>query len=176
MDNKAKQPAAKQPVKVRFYRFKNRLLDKTAGLGKTDRMEIAIDPVALAKAEAALQEMAQDYPDWVSGLIDQLFEQHRRAVDTPTERKSRFDTISRIAHDMKGQGGTFGYPLITDFADSLYGFTNNRKTIEDNHVEIVKAHLDSMRVVISGRLQGDGGADGQMLKEALQSAIKKHMG
>jgi chemotaxis protein histidine kinase CheA len=168
--------SAKKPVKVRLYRFKNKLLDKTAGLGKADRVEITIDPEAMARAEEALQAMSEDYPDWVSKLIDKLYDQHRRAVENPIERKPRFDEISKIAHDMKGQGGTFGYPLMTDFAESLYGFTNHRKNIEDSHVEVVKAHIDSMRVIIISRLSGDGGENGQLLKSGLQQAIKKHMG
>lgn len=166
----------KKPVKVRLYRFKNKLLDKTAGLGKSDRTEIDLDPEALARAEEALAAMSEDYPDWVSSLIEKLYDQHRRAVDTPEERKPRFDTIALIAHDMKGQGGTFGYPLITDFAESLYGFTNHRRNIEDSHVEVVKAHIDSMRVIIMNRMSGDGGEDGKLLKQGLHQAIKKHMG
>ncbi len=168
--------AKKKPVRVRFYRFKNKLVEKTAGLGKNERSEIEIDPDALAKAEEALESMAEDYPDWVSKLIDQLYEQHRRAVDTPEDRKPRFDAIARIAHDMKGQGGTFGYPLITHFSDSLFGFTNNRSAIDDNHVEVVKAHIDSMRVVINDRISGEGGENGTLLKDGLAQAIRKHMG
>ena len=128
----------------------------------------------MEQAEAALAEMAEDYPDWVSGLIDQLSDQHRRCVDTPEERKIYFEEINRIAHDMKGQGGTFGYPLITSFSDSLYGFSYSKGVLTDNHVELIKAHIDSMRAVISNRVKGDGGEIGKQLTEGLNQAIEKH--
>lgn len=166
--------ASKAPIKVRFYRFKNNLREKTAGLGSESQAVIAIDPEALARAEAALQEMVEDYPDWVKTLLDRLAEEHRRAVDTPHERRGQFEKIRRIAHDMRGQGGTFNYPLMTDFADSLYQFTGPSVGMTDNHVEIIKAHIDSMRVVINERLQGDGGPPGQALKKGLQQAIDKY--
>src|SRR3546814_810657 len=148
---------AKAPVKVRYFRFKNQLKEKTAGLGHEPGAMIDIDPAALARAQAALEEMVEDYPDWVKALLQRLSEEHRRAVDTPHERRAQFEKIRHIAHDMKGQGGTFNYPLITDFSDSLYNFTGPTAGMSDNHVEIIKAHIDSMRVAVNERLEGDGG-------------------
>lgn len=167
----AEAAPARAPVKVRFYRFRNRLKEKTAGLGGK---ATGVSEEALAAAERALAELAEDYPDWVSGLISKLAEQHSRCVDTPDKRREYFEEINRIAHDMKGQGGTFGYPLITDFADSLYTFTTARSEITDSMVELVKAHIDAMRVVIKDRVEGDGGEVGVALKQSLDQAILKH--
>lgn len=161
----------KKQVIVRFYRFKNRLKEKTAGLAPG---KVSISPEALEAAEKALTKMAEDYPDWVSGLIVKLQEQHGRCVDTPESRRDCFEEIHRIAHDMKGQGGTFGYPLITTFADSLYGFTYKRDEISDGQVELIKAHLDAMRAVIRGRISGTGGEIGEKLTDSLNDAIKKY--
>lgn len=166
------EPAAqKAPTVVRFYRFRNRLKEKTAGLGAGGA---AISLEALAEAEAALGKMAEDYPDWVSGLLTKLAEQHGRCVDTPEKRRDFFEEINRIAHDMKGQGGTFGFPLITDFSESLNNFTSVRNEITDNMVELVKAHIDAMRAVIRGRVKGDGGEVGAELKKSLDAAIETY--
>lgn len=159
-------------VIVRFYRFQNRLREKTAGLS-SEKAEIPLE--ALEAAEKALSKMAEDYPDWVKGLIGKLQEQHGRCVDTPEKRRECFEQIAMIAHDMKGQGGTFGYPLITAFADSLYGFTYIKGDVTENQVELVKAHLDAMRAVIRGRVSGDGGEVGKELTQSLNAAIEKYM-
>tara|TARA_R110002096_G_scaffold281520_4_gene475670 strand:+ start:738 stop:1247 length:510 start_codon:yes stop_codon:yes gene_type:complete len=164
--------ASNNPVIVRFYRFQNKLKEKTAGLG---RGTTSISLEALEAAEQALSKMSEDYPDWVSSLVGKLQEQHGRCVDTPEMRHDCFEEINHIAHDMKGQGGTFGYPLITSFADSLYGFTVKKPgDIEDKQIELVKSHLDAMRAVIRGRVSGDGGEIGQKLTEGLSSAIEKY--
>ncbi len=165
-------PDGKQvPTIVRFYRFRNRLKEKTLGLSKGIG---AISPETLAAAEAALEQMSEDYPDWVSGLIGKMTEQHSRCVDTPENRRDFFEEINHIAHDMKGQGGTFGYPLITDFSESLENFTSTRNDIDDRMVELVKAHIDAMRAVIKGRVKGDGGEIGKQLTISLQMAIERY--
>lgn len=148
--------------------------EKTIGLGKVKNEDISFDEGAMAAAIEALNEMAEDYPDWVASLIDNLSEQHRRCVDSPDQRKSYFEKIHSIAHDMRGQGGTFGYQLISDFADALYFLTTPQAGMSDNHVEIIKAHVDAMRVVIKNRIKGDGGEVGKELQKGLEAAIKKY--
>ncbi len=118
--------------------------------------------------------MAEDYPDWVASLIVKLQEQHGRCVDTPEMRRDCLEAMHHIAHDMKGQGGTFGYPLVTSFADSLYNFTKSRDDVTDNQIELIKAHVDAMRAVIRGRVSGDGGEIGAQLNKSLNEAITKY--
>lgn len=165
--------AEQKGVIVRFYRFQNRLKEKTAGLSPG---RASISPEAMEAAEKALSKMSEDYPDWVKGLIGKLQEQHGRCVDTPEKRRECFEEIALISHDMKGQGGTFGYPLISVFSDSLYGFTHTKGDISDGQVELVKSHLDAMRAVIRGRVSGDGGDIGKELTKTLNEAIEKHLG
>jgi hypothetical protein len=74
---------------------------------------------------------------------------------------------------MRGQGGTFGYPLVTTVAGSLYTCTGSRSSVRDSHVEIVKSHIDTINVVIKKRGEGDGGILGRELLTALKKAIKK---
>jgi len=163
-------------VSVRYYRIKNKLKEKALGLGKVNEEDIDFDDEILLKAEEALKEMAEDYPDWVSSIIQKLADEHRRCVDSPEYRKGHFENIHSIAHDMRGQGGTFGYPLVTEFADGLYEFTGPNAGLSDNHVEVVKAHVDAMRVVIKDRIKGDGGDAGKELSRSLQGAIEKYTG
>lgn len=169
------QPAAggKRKAAVRYYRFRNRLKEKATG-GKGGTAPGRFGTAALEAAEAEFDRMAEDYPDWVQGHITRLYEQHGRCVDTPEQRHTCFRNLNEIAHDMKGQGGTFGYPLISHFGDSLYRCTKRQDEYTDNHVEIVKAHIDAMKAVIAGRIKGDGGALGKELIASLDKAIAKY--
>lgn len=162
----------KAAVKVRLYRFRNVLRDKV-GAGAPGS-SAKIDAAAIEKATAALQQMAEDYPDWVAKHIEELRTHHARCVDTPAERTRRYAAMREIAHDMKGQGGTFGYPLITTFAASLYDFVGPRAGTTDNHVEIIKSHIDSMSAVIKERVKGNGGEIGQALAKGIKDAIERY--
>ena len=169
----AKVREAKSRTRVRFYRMRNRLKDKVGGgAGGGD----AIDVRALEAAAAEFDKMGEDYPDWVQTHIKELYDHCRRSVDTPEERAKYFKRINEIAHDMRGQGGTFGYPLISHFGDSLYDASlfEIGAPISDNHVEIAKAHVDAMNAVIKARISGDGGAIGTELRSTLEKAIDKN--
>lgn len=158
---------------VRFYRFRNKMREKAGGTN------LATGPSSFAResfeaAEQEFEKAAEDYPDWVQGIITRLYEQHGRCVDTPESREPVFKTLSEIAHDLKGQGGTFGYNLISHFGASLYIATRPREDYEDSQVEIIKAHIDAMRAVIKGRIKGDGGDIGVELTKTLDAAIEKY--
>ncbi len=166
--------AAEDKPKLRRFRTRNRLKEKASGGSGGGSGKVSEELLELAAAE--FSKMSEDYPDWVSGYIDSLYKAHRGAAEVvPDSRAKAFREINAIAHEMKGQGGTFGYPLITIFGKSLYDFTEGTAMRDDNHLEIVKAHIDAMKAVIGGRIEGDGGAVGNELREALREAIDKHL-
>jgi uncharacterized protein YgfB (UPF0149 family) len=69
----------------------------------------------LASAEASLKREADGFLDWAKQFLDRLSRQVTEAKQISGERTSYFDEINLIAHELRGQGGTFGYPLITVF-------------------------------------------------------------
>lgn len=168
----AEDPKAK--IKVRLYRFRNTLKDKVGYIGTPGGEPARIDAAAFEKANAALEQMKEDYPDWVAKHIEELRMHHARCVDSPNERLKRYALMREIAHDMKGQGATFGYPLMTTFASSLHDFVGPRAGTTDNHVEVIKSHIDSMAAVIKDRVKGSGGEIGQALTAGLHAAIERY--
>ena len=176
MSNAAAQGKAEKVPGVKFYIIRNVLKDKASGGGGGPGDKGGIPIEAIQAAEAEFNKMAEDYPDWVQSLIDELSENYRRCVDTPETRHENVATIHDIAHDMKGQGGTFGYDLISIVGESLFDFTESHKDgkIEDNHVELVRAHIDAMKAVFAGRITGDGGAVGTELLNSLEKAKEKY--
>ena len=166
--------AAKPRIRARIYRFRNALKEKASGGSagpNSDGGSIAME--ALEKAETEFEKMAEDYPDWVQDYIRRLRGHQNRCIDTPELRHSIFKKLREEAHDLKGQGGTFGYPLISRFGESLYDVTAPAETYPDNVVEIIKAHVDAMNAVINGRVSGDGGEIGQQLIDSLQQAMER---
>lgn len=162
----------KGKIKVRYFRLRNRLKEK-ANSGQT-REPGGFAMEALESAMAELDKFAEDYPDWVQGQVRELYDELSKARDKEDNRRAaELKRINEIAHDMRGQGGTFGYPLVTTVADSLYKFTGARATSSEDHLEIVKSHIDTMNAVIRERVEGDGGILGRELLTALEKAIEK---
>jgi len=162
----------KEESDVWCFRLPNYLKDKVGGMGsaKGGEMPMAI----LEKAEEKLERKKLDFADWALKYLSELSNLCADALMKPGRRSAHFEKIHLLAHELRGQGGTFGYPLITHVAKMLYEITHEHCREDDNAVEIVKAHIDTMRVVIRDRVSGDGGAIGKELIAGIQQAIDKN--
>ena len=118
---------------------------------------------AVAAAEHELSHMVADYLAWANEDLERLDAAFRAA---PAR-----DELYRLAHDMKGQGGTVGYPLITAIGDSLCRFLEGRRTLDRAALEVARRHVEALRTVIAHRLSGDGGARGAEVIEALAKPV-----
>lgn len=158
-------------VKVFLFKLPNRLREKIMGLGKSGPLQI--DPDVLKAAEGQLDRMENDYSDWVRGTVKQLVDAYDKAVADDRARVQMVAQINRISHDLRGQGTTFGYPLITVFGNSLFDCTTKIEKVPDRLIEFVKAHLDGITAVIRERIKGSGGEIGTELVESLERARER---
>lgn len=153
------------------FRLTNHLQEKAGGDGISGLGEI---PTALLEeAEDQLERSALDFTEWAATYLTQLSELCTETLEAPERRAVHFEEINLLAHELRGQGGTFGYPLITTFAKMLYDSTRSGGRVDDAGVEIVKAHIDAMRAVIREKVAGDGGDVGRALLGSLEMAIER---
>lgn len=82
--------------------------------------------------------------------------------------------IADVSLELKGLGGTFGYPLLTAVAKSLHDFLDGRETLDAVRLEIVRHHLDAMYRVIAERLKGLGGDREAALLKAFHQATEQY--
>ncbi len=162
----------KTDTDVWYFRLPNRLREKAAGSSSAGPGELPTQ--LLQEAEGELERASLDFTKWAQEYLGQLGTLCEEALATPGSRIQQFEKINLLAHELRGQGGTFGYPLVSTFGKMLYETTLGNCATGDNAVEIVKAHVDAMRAVIRDKIAGDGGAVGRELYEALQAAIEKH--
>ena len=153
------------------FRLSNHLKDKVGGMGSSEPGEL---PVALLKeAEEELERTALDFSDWAIEYLAKLSKLCDKALEKEGVRTSEFEEINLLGHELRGQGGTFGYPLITVFGKMLFEVTGEGCAQDDNAVGIVKAHIDAMRAVIREKISGDGGQVGRALLKSLEAAIER---
>lgn len=167
------RPDFANKTKVHIWRLRNRLRDR-AMLGAPPGSG-GFDPIQLETAQEQFEEMAEEYVDWVGGTFSELLRTINEAADLAQDKRlTNWEQVHRMAHELKGQGGTFGYPLISVVAKSLHECTRPKSAMGDSNVKILKAHTDAMQAVIKGRIGGDGGEIGRELLEGLKQAIAKH--
>jgi hypothetical protein len=69
--------------------------------------------------------------------------------------------LHAIAHDLKGQAGTFGLALMSAVAANFCHFI--RKHAASPDLSVLRAHHAALKFVLSKRLEGDGGAAGKAI-------------
>ena len=125
------------------------------------------------QAEAALGEMQDQYETWIRDYLTTINEglAAARAVTPPDP-----DAIARIrktSHEIKGQGETFGYPLLTRAGHMLHGFIDRDEAVAARHLDLIAAHIDFMNLVVQDGVRGEGGPKEDQLLGALETAARK---
>ncbi|MEI9985439.1 MAG: Hpt domain-containing protein [Aliidongia sp.] len=98
-----------------------------------------------------------------------LWQQLRSGGGTADET----ETLQRIVHDFKGQGGSVGYPLISDIAALLGEVLRAADLASELARRAVDQHIAAIGAVLHHRMTGDGGAQGKALKSTLQALAAK---
>lgn len=132
-----------------------------------------LDPKVIERAERAMKSMEKDYAAWAQEdltMLESAFKQFRAGS---SDAAGCLRTMFRVALDMKGQGASFGYQLITQIADLLASFLEAREALGPFDCEVVAAHIAAMRAVFAQDVRGDGGMTGGALVDSLNKLIAK---
>lgn len=126
----------------------------------------------LARAQAAVDDLAKGYTTWARADVDRARQALDAALGERAQRARHVEELFRVAHDLKGQGASFGYPLVTRIADSLCRLTRDRKlAYEDRHLDLARSHLNAAQLVLTKEIKGDGGQIGADLAAKLQTRV-----
>ena len=121
-------------------------------------------------------ELSDTYVGWTRQALERFKEllANRERAETDID-KLRQD-LHRIAHDIKGMGGSFGYPLMTDFGTSLCLYLRSLPDGAPLAIEIIDRHLESMDVILRDGVGGPGGDDEQALVASLAQMVAEAIG
>lgn len=135
----------------------------------------AVDLETLERAEAVIADLTDDYLKWAEEDLDKIEGVVKELSAATDNHKELLGRIFQIAHDIKGQGGSFGYEMMTVIGDKLCRFVEKLDVAEPAEVEAISLHVNTMKVVISKRMQGEGGKEGAALFDGLNRIVAKIM-
>ncbi len=110
------------------------------------------DPVA--RAEAALAQLADEFTDWMHAECERL-EGARQVVKRDGFNKTTHDALFRAAHDIKGEAATFGYPAVDVVAASLCRLLEHTPDIGRIPLALVEQHVDAVRAMVREHARSD---------------------
>ncbi len=87
--------------------------------------------------------------------------------------KDRRTEILDLVHNVIGLGGSFGYYMITDIADSLNKYIRSVEEFSTIEPQVIAAHLNAMDYIIACNIDGYGGERGKKIMAQLQGKLPK---
>jgi hypothetical protein len=129
----------------------------------------------IAKAEAALDKLAAEYPRHAHRDISDMQKFAGLMSSDLVNRRHHYNEILRIAHDVCGQGALFGYPLLTRCAASLCRAT---RLLEDDDAAvpcIVRAHIAAMNAILESGMTGLGDRTAQAVATGLELLVSSRV-
>jgi len=127
---------------------------------------------AVARADETMKAMSASFEKWLDADA-QTLQTARAAAEAAGWDETSLETLMRAAHDLKGMGGAYGYPLVTDIAASLCRLieTDAGKAAARANPSLVCAHVDALRAAIRDRIASDAHPVGKALVQALETRV-----
>ncbi len=107
-----------------------------------------LDDATVSKLEQAMKSLEGDMQDWIKDDMERLIKAHR-SFTRDSGMGSDVEELHRAAHDLRGLGSTYGYPIVTVIADNLCKAME--ATMDTGRVpeDLIKAHVDALRAVVN---------------------------
>ena len=126
-------------------------------------------PEAVRKAQEAVAALADNFTEWMQGDLDTALASLAKAKESQPDNASHLSDIYAVCHNIKGQGGSFGYDLITNVGKSLCDYIHDAESASERKLKIIEAHLTAIKFILDRDIKGDGGEVGEQLQAKLRS-------
>ena len=131
----------------------------------------AIDPAAIARAEAALKSLSGNFAQWLNDEITKL-EGARQTVRAEGITPENMESLYLRAHDLKGLGATYGFPLITRIAGLLCRLIDDKSKRHASPMGLVDAHINAIKAAARDDIKTEEHPVGMILVQELEGRIR----
>ena len=125
------------------------------------------------KARLPYGSMADSYQDSVAVDIQKLNEAFRKLEASIGDRKKELMGVHQEALNLKGQGLSLGYDLMTAICNELCLLIEKLDKAGPKEVEAIKLHIESIKLVIANDIKGNGSDTGEKMLAELQQVCDK---
>jgi CheY-like chemotaxis protein len=125
-------------------------------MGKASIPHATSEPAATPDADydAIVARLRDEFLDYAGDALDELdglIESGRNPDSRPFDT---IDAIRRSGHNLKGMGGSFGFPLITLLAHRMEDYFMDRESLGQRTLEDAQCFVDRMRETLEGKFDG----------------------
>ena len=134
-----------------------------------------IDAAAVARAEEALKALSSQFEQWLQDEMVKL-EATENAIRDQGYNEQTSEQLYLRAHDLKGLGTTYQYPLVTRVAGSLCHLLDIPNRRLSAPWPLIEAHIAAIRAIVRDKIQDENHPVGQELVIALENEVRHFEG
>ncbi len=134
----------------------------------------SLDADSIARAEAALKSLSGQFAQWMQDELVKL-EAARSEVRTKGLTPETAEALYMRAHDLKGLGATYEFPLVTRIAASLCRLIDEPAARMSAPMTLVDAHINAIKAVVRDDIKSDDHPMGRAIAEELETKTRDHL-
>lgn len=131
---------------------------------------LRIDNDAVARAEAALAAMSVNFEAWLQAEITRLGDA-MATVHAAGRSEASMEALYHRAHDLKGLGATYGYPIISQIAGTLCRLIDTAEKRQTSPLPLVEVHVEAIKAAARNKITTDEDAIGKALVQELEAKV-----
>ncbi len=133
-----------------------------------------LDANAVARAEAALKSLSGQFGAWLQDELAKL-DAARAAIRAGGFTQANADQLYLHAHDLKGLGTTYEFPIVSRMAASLCRLIESPARRTAAPLELVDSHIDAIRAAVKDGIKTDDHPLGHALVSELERLTAAHI-
>ncbi|MBL6928074.1 MAG: hypothetical protein ISR44_02785 [Rhodospirillales bacterium] len=129
---------------------------------------------AIERAQAAIGSLSGKYIEVADEDLLNLTTAAEKMKSDPDNRATHLKRVYQVSHDMKGQGGSFGFPMISLVTNQLCRFIEKiGDDVGDVETEVVSLYVNALNVVVRGRIKDADNKQAKALLNGLDLVSQK---
>lgn len=133
------------------------------------------DPGAVRRAEAALEQLSGEFRGWLAEEVAKL-EAAWAAARKQGLVGDAGEALFTVAHDLRGLGTTYEFPIISRMAASLSRLIEDDEKRAEMPVALVDAHVNAIVAALRQNIRLDDAGVGKQLADELESRVIELVG
>ena len=133
------------------------------------------DPRVISKIDKIITEHSKDYREWAISDTQKLHDLLNELTVPHANHKELLDKLFLVALEMRGQGGTFGFPLISAICRNLCILLEGLKQLDQvDHTarELCQTHVDAVNRILRDNNHGNGKKIEHQVIASLEKAMR----
>lgn len=124
---------------------------------------------AIDNADAAMDAMGDKFKEWLEDEVSKFDKCRKDMCANPNAENMA--ALHIVAHDVKGQAQTMGFPLITLVSASLCKLIEVWNNVETFPLDLLNNHVDSIKVMLAQDIKEKDHPIGKKLTDKLINTV-----